>query len=59
MGDRENMPRRNWVHKHSEEINRPQTHLDKTKNKRPKYVRPVHEIDWEDEYIDEKEIWDD
>lgn len=51
--------RRNWVHKHSEEFNRPATHKDKKKYSKPKYTRPVHEIDIDDKYIDEHEVWSD
>jgi hypothetical protein len=50
-------PRRNFVAKYAEEFNRPETHRDRTKYRKPKHSRPVHEIDPDDEFIDDEEIW--
>lgn len=54
-----NPPKNNWVAKHAEEFNRPATHKDKKKFRKPKYTKPVHEIDIHDRYIDEREVWSD
>lgn len=54
---KENPVTNNFVAKYMEEFNRPVTHRDRKKNNRPKYTRPVHEIDVNDIYIDEEEIW--
>lgn len=59
MSNRDNPVRNNFVAKHMEEFNRPSTHVDRTKKTRPKYVRPVHEIDIHDQYLAEEEIWSD
>lgn len=51
-------PKNNPVHKHMEEFNRPETLEPRTNYKRkPKGLRPVHEIDPHDPYIDEEDIW--
>lgn len=47
----------NFVAKYAEEFNRPETYRDRTKYRRPKQTKPVHEIDIHDEFIDDEEIW--
>lgn len=59
MGDRETAKIRNFVAKHAETFNKPATHKDKKKYSKPKYERPVHEIDPYDEFLDESEVWTD
>ena len=52
-----NPVKNNFVAKYMEDFNTPKTHVDQTKKHKPKYVKPVHQIDIEDPHIDEQEIW--
>lgn len=58
MGNRENPVKNNPVRKHVEEFNRPETIEPKNNYKRkPRGLRPVHEIDPDDPFLDEEDIW--
>lgn len=48
--------RRNWVAKHAKDFNTAHPLRDKTQYKRPKR-RPIHEIDIDDDAINEDDIW--
>ena len=55
--NRDNPIKNNPVRKHMEEFNRPDTVEPKVNYKRKcKKLRPVHEIDLEDPYLDESDI---
>lgn len=50
----------NFVKKHMDKIHVPKTIEPEVEYKRrPKKIKPVHEIDPHDEYIDEHDIWRD
>lgn len=52
--------RTDFVKKNMDRFQRPATHDSVADYKRkPKNQRPVHEIDIDDDYLDEEEIWRD
>ena len=55
--ERDNPVKNNFVKKYMEEFNKPKTHIDRTKKYKAKNVRPVHEIEIDDPYLVEEDIW--
>lgn len=55
--ERDNPVKNNFVKKYMEEFNTPKTHIDRTKHYKAKNVRPVHEIEIDDPYLVEEDIW--
>lgn len=58
MTNKDNPVKNNPVRKHMEEFNRPDVvENKKTYKRKPKALRPLHEIDPNDPYLDEEDIW--